>query len=369
MVADLDGRVARTLAVLAAATALGIALVTVVPDVIAPTDPGTAPWWVVGVAFLLAETFALHARGRISVAALSPQAATLGVGLFLLGPGGLLAAQLAGAAVALAVANAGARGMLRRLATVTVATLAALTVFDGIGSLSDMSGAVGWIAATVAVTAAAAVELYVATTGDGESEHNGIDHIGLIFLAGAVASAGVSVVAIELLRTNRWAVVLLVLPFASCAVAVWAHTAEHRRLLHLRLLYESMRRVHRMPGRDAGVLELLDAPRTLVGADAAWLALLPRRRSEPMLVASTGRDGTSPLQPCALPGDREAAVLAEAGAAGARSVRGDDGSDRLHGLLSDLGLQRAISMPLRGNPASSASCSSAISRRRGRVRR
>src|SRR6185312_12186945 len=37
-----------------------------------------------------------------------------------------------------------------------------------------------------------------------------------------------------------------------------------------------------------------------------------------------------------------------AGAVSPRSVRGDDIGDRLHGLLSDLGLHRAISMPLRG---------------------
>jgi diguanylate cyclase (GGDEF)-like protein len=348
MLRDLDGRIGRTLAAFAVALALGLSLVTFVPDLVTPTDPGTAPWWLVAVAFMVAETFVLHARARISVASLSPQAATLGAGLFLLGTGGLLAAQLVGAIVALALADAGLRTVLRRLVVVTAATLAAIAVFGGIALLSDVSGALGWVAATLAVAAAAAVELLATRLGrTSEHDRSGIAHIGLLFLAGAVASAGVSIAAIELLRAQRSSVVLLVLPFASCAIAVWAHTAEHRRLQHLRLLYESMRRAHRAPGEDAGVLELLEAPRTLVGADAAWLALFPRR-NEPVLVASTGRDGTSPLQPCALDEECEAAILAEAGAASPRSVRGDDISDRLHGLLSDLGLHRAISMPLRG---------------------
>ena len=348
MLRDLDGRIGRTLAALAVALALGLPLVTFVPDLVTPTDPGTAPWWLVAVAFMVAETFVLHARARISVASLSPQAATLGAGLFLLGTGGLLAAQLVGTIVALALADAGVRTLLRRLVVVTAATLAAIAVFGGIALLSDVSGALGWVAATLAVAAAAAVELLATRIGrTSEHDRGGIAHIGLLFLAGAVASAGVSIAAIELLRAQRSSVVLLVLPFASCAIAVWAHTAEHRRLQHLRLLYESMRRAHRAPGEDAGVLELLEAPRTLVGADAAWLAVFPRR-NEPVLVASTGRDGTSPLQPCELDEEREAAILVEAGAVSPRSVRGDDIGDRLHGLLSDLGLHRAISMPLRG---------------------
>ena len=175
-----------------------------------------------------------------------------------------------------------------------------------------------------------------------------IAHTGILFLAGAVASVGVSIAAVELMRADRSAVALLLLPFISCAIAVWAHTSEHRRLLHLRLLYESMRRAHRAPGQDAGVLELLETPRTLVGADAAWLALLPRRRSEPILVASTGPDGTSILQPHTLGGDREAAVLAGAEAPGVRLARASDGNDILRELLADLGLHRAIAMPLRG---------------------
>ncbi|WP_181813708.1 putative bifunctional diguanylate cyclase/phosphodiesterase [Gaiella occulta] len=170
----------------------------------------------------------------------------------------------------------------------------------------------------------------------------------LLSATAAAAAIGVALAAVELVRAQRPAAVLLLLPLLPCAAAVRAQTSEHRRLHRLRLLYEAIRRAHHAPGRNAGVLELLAAPRALTGADAAWLVLLPRRRSAALLVAAVGRDGTSPLAPRTLRKDRETAVLAEARAASARSLCVDDRGDPLHGLLSDLGLQRAVSVPLRG---------------------
>ena len=91
----LHGPIGRSLGALGLSLLGGIVVVAVLPDM-GPRQPGAAPWWLVGLAFMLAEGFAHLTRGRMDVVALSPHAAVLAVALFLLGPAGLFAAQLAG---------------------------------------------------------------------------------------------------------------------------------------------------------------------------------------------------------------------------------------------------------------------------------
>ena len=123
---------------------------------------------------------------------------------------------------------------------------------------------------------------------------------------------GISIVVLELVRLGRPSqALLLILPFISCAAAIWATTSEHRRLVSLRLLADAIRRAHEAPGRDESVLELLDAPRALLGADVAWIVLLPRNSAESVQVASTGPEGVLPLKACTLRRDRAASVRAE----------------------------------------------------------
>ena len=345
--------IGRALCALALAIVGGVAIVTLAPEVSAPVDPATAPWWLLGVAFFLSEGFVVLSRGRVSVVALSPHAASLGVALFLLDPAGLLVAQAAGVLVALAIAGGGARAALVRLGLVTGSGLAAIAVFLAFGQVAPLSGATGWVAAVVAVTVATAIEsllprAWTRSTKPADSSLEPVPHLTRLTLLGAMASAGMSLVALELIRLHHpLQVLLLMLPFASCAAAVWATTSEHRRLVNLRTLADAIRRAHEAPGRDASILELLEAPLALVGADVAWIALLPRPGEEMMQVASIGPEGVSPLRECRLQRDRATGVLAETRREGPREVIGGAPADVLHSLLSDLGLKRAISVPLR----------------------
>jgi diguanylate cyclase (GGDEF)-like protein len=351
MAAYFHGPIGRCLGALALALVGGAVVITVVPDLATPLEPGAAPWWLVGAAFMLAEAFVLLTRDRVSVVALSPHAAILGVALFLLDPAGLFAAQLAGVVMVLVAAGVGRRRALMRLGTTVGVTAVALAIFLALDFAADLSGPLGWIAAVFAVSVATAVPLalaHFARPGEGTSNAL-VPHVGWLSLLGATASAGISIVALELIRLGRpTQLLLLILPFVSCAAAVWATTSEHRRLVDLRLLADAIRRAHEAPGRDASVLELLDAPRALVGADVAWIVLLPRNGAESVQVASTGPEGTSPLRACTLRRDRAAGVRAEVTREGPRRVLGSDPTDGLHGLMADLGLSRGISMPLRG---------------------
>ena len=352
MATYLYGPIGRSLGSLTLALLGGVLVVAALPDVAVPLEPGAAPWWLVGVGFVLAEAFVHLTRGRVSVVALSPHAATLGVALFLLGPVELFTAQFAGVVIVLAAVGVGRREAVVRLGATTAVTALALAIFLAIGVVADMSGPVGWLAAAIAVTAATAASLAFSAIrrfSHGGNDGGIVPHLNWLLILGVAASAGVSVVALELIRLGHPAqVLLLVLPFISCAAAVWATTSEHRRLVNLRMLADAIRRAHEAPGRDESVLELLDAPRALIDAEYAWIALLPRSSTESVQVASVGPEGVTPLRACTLRQDRAACLREEVGRLEPREVLGGDVADGLHGLMSDLALQRAISVPLRG---------------------
>ena len=353
MAAYLQGTIGRALVALSLALVGGVVVVTAIPDLAVPLEPGAAPWWLVGLAFMLAEAFVHLTRGRVSVVALSPHAAILGVALFLLDPAGLFAAQLAGVVMVLVVIGSRPRHAATRLAATSGTTALALAIFLAIGLVADLSGPAGWLAAVLAVGVATTVPFALSEA----RPHSGAltDHVPLgnwLRILGVAASVGISIVVLELVRLGRpLQALLLILPFISCAAAIWATTSEHRRLVSLRLLADAIRRAHEAPGRDESVLELLDAPKALLGADVAWIVLLPRNSAESVQVASTGPEGVSPLKACTLRRDRAASVRAEVDSDGIRQVRGADPGDGLHGLMADLGLRRAVSIPLRGENA------------------
>ncbi len=215
-----------------------------------------------------------------------------------------------------------------------------------------MQGPIGWVAALAAVTAGlvtrSLVEAVIGRISGERTARKDLERGVALALAGAVASASAAVAAVELLRADRAAATLLLIPFLSVAVALRAYSTEHRRLEHLRLLYASMQTMHRAPGREAGVHELLDATRRLLGTDLAWLVLFDRRGASAPLVAWVGSGESSELRPGRMTGAQAAAVKAIARSACAVPVERGTSDGVLGGLLADLGLDQAIATPLRG---------------------
>ncbi|MGZ8688466.1 MAG: GAF domain-containing protein, partial [Gaiellaceae bacterium] len=340
--------------------ALAVALVAVAgvvytllsPRTSVPTDPGIAPWWLLGLLFVAAELYVLSSRDRLEELALAPHDAVVALSLFLIDPAGLLAAQIAGAGVALILVGSRGSGALRRLATLTAGTGASLVVFDALSGTGDMQGPIGWVAALAAVIAGlvtrSLVESVIGRISGERTGRKDLERGVTLALAGAVASASAAVAAVELLRADRAAAVLLLIPFLSVAVALRAYSTEHRRLEHLRLLYASMQTVHRAPGREAGVHELLDATRRLLGTDLAWLVLFDRRGASAPLVAWVGSGESSELRPGRMTGAQAAAVKVIARSDCAVPVQRGTTDGVLGGLLADLGLDQAIATPLRG---------------------
>ncbi|MGZ8687249.1 MAG: diguanylate cyclase domain-containing protein, partial [Gaiellaceae bacterium] len=342
------------------ALVLGAVLVTCVaggyellaPHASAPTDPGIAPWWVLGLLFLAAELYVVTSRERLEELALAPHDAVVAFSLFLVDPAGLLAAQVAGAAVALILAGSRRRETLPRLTALTLGTGAALVVFNALSGAGDMRGPAGWSAALAAVVAGlvarSLVEAVFARLSGERTARRDMERRIALALGGAVASASVAVAAVELLRVDTTAAALLLVPFLSVALALRAYATEHRRLVHLRLLYDSMQAVHRAPARESGVHELLDATRRLLGTDLAWIVLFDRRGSTSALVAWVGPGESSRLRPGRMTAAQTAAAELIAGSAGPLLIERGTTDGVLAGLLADLALDQAIGTPLRG---------------------
>jgi diguanylate cyclase (GGDEF)-like protein len=135
---------------------------------------------------------------------------------------------------------------------------------------------------------------------------------------------------------------------ACCVIVMRAYSLEHRRLVHFRQLYESLRTVHRAPTREEGVTALLHTSCSLYGADAAWIALFGRREADAPLVAWELQEASSPLHVRPLT-EAQAAALRSLRRLGRVAVLRDATRDAaLGGLARELGVERMMAAMLHG---------------------
>ena len=317
-----------------------------------PLDDAMAELWVLFLVFVVAELYVADARDRSELVALSPHEAGIVLGLFLLAPTDLLLAQLAGATVALAgvsfFGRARVGNVLLRIATLALGTSLAIVVFHVILRSADHTGPLGWVAAIVAASVAAATSLAVGYLSRRRDRGDEPVLVTAAITAGAaLASSSIALAAVALARNYDIATILLLVPFAACAVILRAYASERMRLKHLRTLYESMRTAQRTTGLDDGVAELLSTTRRLVRAEVARLVLFPRNGSS-TLVAMMTPARHDPLQPTQLSTIEDTVVRAVADSGSGVLV----GGIRTHGehfdlLLRELGLREAMLTPLR----------------------
>ncbi len=314
-------------------------------------DPKMAQLWILFLVFVVAELYVADARDRSELVALSPHEAGLVLGLFMLSPNELLLAQLAGAAVALCGVSFGRLRpsvVILRIATLALGTCLAIVAFHAILHGSDHTGPLGWVAAIVAASVAAATSLavgYVSRPRDRLDEP--IFVTAAITAGAALASSSIALAAVALARNYDVATILLIVPFAACAVILRAYASERMRLKHLQTLYESMRTAQRTTGLDDGVAELLGTTRRLVRAEVARLVLFPRNGSA-TLVASMTPARLEPLSPTTLTPSESRAVKAVAEAATAFLVSTTRAPDpAFENLLEELGLREVMLTPVR----------------------
>jgi diguanylate cyclase (GGDEF)-like protein len=135
---------------------------------------------------------------------------------------------------------------------------------------------------------------------------------------------------------------------ACCVIVMRAYSVEHRRLAHFRLLYESLRTVHRAPTREQGVSALLRTACALYGADGAWIALFGRREGDPPLVAWVLDESESALRTRALTQVQSVALRSVRRRGRVVDLRDARDDASLGGLARELGLERMMATILHG---------------------
>ena len=342
-----------SLSVGVAATA-AIVSVTVLPQLGAVHDRGIVPWWGLVLLFFAAESYALAFRDRSESSALSVHDACVVFGLFVAPPLGLVVAQVGGSLLAAAAFKSHKPDRLaRRIGGLALSTSAAILVFSAFDGIGSPYGPASWLAATFAVVCGTFVSYGInrlAVAIGAERRTAGTSRAALVLgLGGSVASSAIALAGLELVRRHDPAALLLVVPFASCALALRAYASERLRLFHLQELYTSMRVAEGASGLESGVAELLASARRLLRADVVWLALLPHGENRRYGVAELSQHGHASLAPADLSKAESSfvrAVLAESGVVMLGQRRGPKSA---RPLIEERGLSRALATVLHGD--------------------
>ncbi|HXF97864.1 MAG TPA: EAL domain-containing protein [Gaiellaceae bacterium] len=238
-----------------------------------PPAGDAVPWWALLVVFFLAEALPAQIHFRREAYSVSLGEIGLVLGLYPASPGGLLAAQLLGTAVALAVARRQRpQALALNLVMLAFASCVALLFFHGTLKLGAAFGPAGWLGAALGAGAYAGVTLALVGAAtwlaSGRSVASELPTLAVIAGGACAASASLAVAAVELARHDPRVLWVLAVPVASAALALSAHAAHRRRHWHLEFLSRSMRAMQGAEFRSS-VRELLEAARTMLSAEVA----------------------------------------------------------------------------------------------------
>jgi diguanylate cyclase (GGDEF)-like protein len=343
----------RVALLVAAVTAVAISIyVATLAGLPAPVGNPGVPWWAVALVFFLVEARVVHLHFRSEAHSLSLSELGLVLGLFFMAPGGLLAAQLCGASVALlAVRRQRPLKAAFNLAQFAFSSCLALLIFHTLVGGSNALGPLGWAAALLSVAGASMTGVALVSVVIAVAEHRStvreLPKMTLIALIGSLTTASLAVVAVELLETNAWAVLLLLIPTTGCALAFRAYAAQRRQHQHLEFLYQSIRAMQGAQELRSAVRELLEAARTMLCASFAEIVFLPTTGAEAALRSVSNPDSERLLEPTELREEEKLAL--EAASSEQRAIllaRGRD-SHALDGYLTERKLKDGMVTALR----------------------
>jgi diguanylate cyclase (GGDEF)-like protein len=268
-----------------------------------PQPPGriTIPWWGLAGAFYIAEAWVVHLHFRKQAHTLSLAEIGIVLGLFFATPGGLLAAQLVGAGTALVVHRRQKPvKLVFNLAEQTLCCGLALLIFHwlvGTNPSSLQTWAAAVLAAAVAHIAGVLLVSAVIAVAEGHLAAPQLGRTLGITLVGALATACIALVGVELIDNEPHALVLLVVPAIACGLAFRGYMVQREQREHLEFLYESMRATQGAPEFGLAVGQLLVAARRLLRAEYAEILLLTSTPGEPVLRSVSGASGELLMHP------------------------------------------------------------------------
>jgi diguanylate cyclase (GGDEF)-like protein len=309
------------------------------------------PWWTLAIGFYLAETLVVHLHFRKQAHTLSPSEIPLVLGLFLASPAALLVAQLVGAGLAFAIQRRQRPIKLAfNLAQQSLCTGIALLLFRAIVA-NGTPTATSWLAALLAAAVHHAVGLLlvsaVIAVAEGRFTAPQLATTFVITVVGALATACIGLIAVELVAFDPLALLMLGVPAAVCGLTFRSYMAQREQREQVEFLYESMRITQGQPELGLAVGQLLAAARRLLRAEHAEIVLLTSAPGEPVLRSTSSSAGEVLMEPAALtPALREA--LRQASDSERALFRPRRRKAPTDAFLASLGLQDGIIGALRG---------------------
>jgi diguanylate cyclase (GGDEF)-like protein len=293
-------RVALLVTLLAAVT--GVLGLTVVPHLPGPTAaldlPGIA--WV--AAFAVSEVLVVHVQLTRDSHSFSMTDLVFVAGLYLLGPGALVAALVTGVALVL-VLRRRQFGLKLAFNAVQFALAACVgtIVFGMLARATALAGAWNWIAALAAVAVstmtASACVYAVMRVSEASLTLRELPRMLALSLPFSLGIAAVGLLAAQTAERNPASLVLLALPSGLLIAAYRAYAKAREQQNNLRLLHEVTSLLYNSDDAPTALTDFLTAVRGAFRAASAELVLFAEGDALPTL--SRSRDGEKPvaLQP------------------------------------------------------------------------
>ena len=314
-------------------------------------------WYWLALAFYLAEVLVVHLQFRKQAHTLSLTEIGLTLGLLLAAPSALLYGQLAGTFIALVVNRR--RSQLRQLAKfafnlaeLPLCSGVALLVFRSLASPTDSAPHL-WVLVLVACAVAHVVGILLVSAVIAIAEERlQAPQLGRTLVTstlGALATASLGLVIVELLEARPLAVLLLVVPVLATVAAFRGYMEQREQREHVEFLYESMRATQGAPEFGLAVGQLLVAARRLLRAEYAEILLLPPSDEEGPLRSVSGAEGELLMHPEERFAPEDAAAFTQIASTGSATLLARRRANHtFDAFLHSRGLEDAIVAPLRG---------------------
>ena len=236
------------------------------------------PWIALVAGFLLAAVYAVHLHFRAETHTMTLDEILLVVGFFVAAPLHLLAAQLLGSLLVLAVyRRLPALKVAFNLAQLALGTAAGLAVFralaDPVHPLSVRSWIAALLASLVASTIALAAIAIAIIVTEGRTELRTFAASFGLGLAGTLVNTMLGLVAIVVLSESAFGWVLLAGPIVVVFLAYRAYLSERSKSSGLEFLYAASEVLNSAIDLEDGLIGLLDFARDTFHAELAEIVV------------------------------------------------------------------------------------------------
>ena len=277
------------------------------------------PWWAIVIGYFVAESLVIHLHFRSESGTFSLQEVPLVFGLLFVDPTHGLLAMLIGSFASLAlIRRQPALKLAFNLANLSLHLTLAFAFFHLFVGDHDPLSPQGWLAVVATTSAAAMVNfaMIIAVIMITERQFNRHTAASVILFAFvvAVANSVQALVAVLIIVSEPWAVLLLAVSAGVLFVAYRGYLSERQRRERVEFLYTSTRALREGGQSGSAVAGFLAEAASMFRATTAMLYLFPTADSETAPALFVHRNGDVEVD--AITASEEATALAMAEVAG-----------------------------------------------------